>query len=45
MKALDLNNRKMCSVSHWRTAMAIEMARDGVHLFATAAYFDYCNRS
>jgi hypothetical protein len=29
MKALDLINREMCSVSHRRTAMAIEMARDG----------------
>jgi hypothetical protein len=27
--ALDLLNREMCSVFHRRTAMAIEMARDG----------------
>ena len=29
MKALDLIHRAMRSVFHWRTAMAIEMARDG----------------
>jgi 1,2-phenylacetyl-CoA epoxidase PaaB subunit len=29
MKALDLLHRAMRSVFHWRTAMAIEMARDG----------------
>jgi hypothetical protein len=29
MKALDLINRAMRSVSHRRTAMAIEMARNG----------------
>ena len=29
MKALDLLHRAMCSVFHRRTAMAIEMARDG----------------
>ena len=29
MKALDLLHRAMCSVFLWRTAMAIEMARDG----------------
>jgi hypothetical protein len=29
IKALDLLNWEMRSVLHWRTAMAIEMARDG----------------
>ena len=29
IKALDLLNREMRSVFHQRTAMAIEMARDG----------------
>jgi hypothetical protein len=29
MKALDLLHWAMCSVFHWRTAMAIEMIRDG----------------
>ena len=29
MNALDLLHRAICSVFHWRTAMAIEMARDG----------------
>ena len=29
MKALDLLHRAMRSVFHWRTAMAIEMTRDG----------------
>ena len=29
MKALDLLHRAMCSVSHRRTTMAIEIARDG----------------
>jgi len=29
MKALGLLHRAMRSVSHWRTAMAIEIARDG----------------
>ncbi len=29
IKALDLLNREMRSVLHWRTAMTIEMARDG----------------
>jgi hypothetical protein len=28
-EALVMLNRAMRSVSHWRTAMAIEMARDG----------------
>ena len=44
-EALDMLLRAMHSVSHRRTAMAIEMARDGGHLFAAAAYFDCCNRS
>jgi len=29
MKALDLLHWAMCSIFNWRTAMAIEMARDG----------------
>jgi hypothetical protein len=29
MKALDLLHRAMHSVFHWRTAMAIEMTRNG----------------
>jgi hypothetical protein len=44
-EALDMLHRAMHSVSHRRTAMAIEMARDGGHSFAAAAYFDCCNRS
>jgi hypothetical protein len=44
-EALDMLHRAMCSVSHRHTVMAIEMARDGGHSFATAAYFDCYNRS
>jgi hypothetical protein len=44
-EALDMLLRAMHSVSHRRTAMAIEMARDGGHSFAAAAYFDCCNCS
>jgi hypothetical protein len=44
-EALDMLHRAMRSVLHRRTAMAIEMARDGGHLFAAVAYFDCCNRS
>ena len=45
-EALVMLHRAMRSVSHRRTAMSIDMARGGgTHLFATAAYFDCCNRS
>jgi hypothetical protein len=44
-EALVMLHQVMRSVSHRRTAMAIEMARDGGHSFAAAAYFDCCNRS
>ena len=44
-EALDMLHRAMRSVSHRRTVMAIEMACNGGHSFAAAAYFDCCNRS
>ena len=39
IKALDLLNREMRSVLHRRTAMAIEMARDGVAFVCRCCLF------
>ena len=41
IKALDLLNREMRSVLHWRTAMTIEMASKGggmLHIFVLIVF-------